>query len=89
VPQTIFWPAIVAVCFWLLVYVAVLSGFLFYPPRRPSARRPAISALGYATAIWLFCAGILFMGSYFFALLIVIMLALAFLFVRQTIAKHR
>jgi hypothetical protein len=87
VPKTIFWQAVVAVCFWFLVYAAVLSGFLFYPPRRPSARHPAVGALGYATAIWLFCAGILFMGSYFFALLIVIMLALAFLFARQTNAK--
>ncbi len=86
-PEAIFWTAIIAVCFWFLIYAAVVSGFLLYPPRKPSARHPTSGPLGYATAIWLYCVGIFFMGHYVFVVLIVIVLVLVFLFAHQTKAE--
>jgi hypothetical protein len=87
VTATIFCWTIIAVCSWVVIYASILFGFLTYPSRKPSVWHPAIGTLGYATAIWLYCIGILLMGYYVFALLIVIMLVLVFLFVRRTKAQ--
>jgi hypothetical protein len=86
-PGTIFWTVAVSICFWVLIYAAVLLGFVLHPSVKRLPPHPAVGALGYATAIWLFCVGVFFVGFFFTVLLIAVVAAPAFVFLRQTSTK--
>jgi hypothetical protein len=73
----LFWSVVGCFALWVLIYLSLLLGSVLHPRKNQSRRPPAISAIGYATAIWVLCVGDFYLGALIAVLLIAISLALA------------